>query len=88
MDEPRMEPVGKVERFFAHPSVAVIALTAPLAAGERIYVKGHTTDFQQTVDSMQRDHAPVPRAEAGQEVGIKVTSRCRPHDIVYRLIGV
>lgn len=87
MAEASMEEIGKVKGFFAHPSVAMIELTAPLTMGERIYIKGHTTDFQQVVESMQVDRSPVQAAQAGQSVGVKVTTRCRQHDIVYRLTG-
>lgn len=87
MAEPKMEEIGRVDGFFAHPSVAIIDLTAPLKLGETIYLKGHTTDFQQLVDSMQVDHAPVQEAHAGQSVGVKVGNRCRQHDVVYRLVA-
>ena len=87
MAEPKMEEVGRVEGFFAHPSVAIIELTAPLKIGDTIYLKGHTTDFQQVVESMQVDRAPVTSAEAGQSVGVKVSTRCRQHDVVYKLVS-
>ena len=87
MPEPKMEEVGRVELFFAHPSVAVVKLVAPLQVGERVYLKGHTTDFQQVVESMQMDHAPLQQAQAGQSVGLKVAQRCRKHDVVYRLMS-
>ena len=87
MAEPQMEVIGAVDGFFAKPSVAIVKLTAPLRVGDRIYVKGHTTDFQQAVESMQVDHAAVPEAQAGQSVGVKVANRCRQHDVVYKLVG-
>ncbi len=86
MAEPKMEQIGRVDGFFAHPSVAIVELTAPLKIGETIYVKGHTTDFQQVVESMQIDHQPVQDAPAGSSVGIKVKDRCRKHDAVYRFV--
>lgn len=85
MAEPSLVDIGRVRGFFAHPSVAVVELTAPLAAGETIYIKGHTTELRQVVESMQIDREPVRAAQAGQTVGIKVTGRCRRHDIVYAL---
>ena len=87
MAEPRMEEIGRVAGFFTHPSVAVVELTAALKVGERIYIKGHTTDFQQTVESMQIDRQPVHEAQVGQSVGLKVTERCRRHDVVYKLVA-
>ena len=87
MAEPKMEAVGRVSAFFAHPSVAVVDLAAPLKIGDTVYIKGHTTDFQQVVDSLQVDRAPLQQAQAGQSVGVKVTNRCRKHDVVYKLVA-
>jgi putative protease len=82
-----MEEVGRVGAFFVHPSVAVIELTAPLKIGDTVYLKGHTTDFQQVVESMQIDRAPVQEAQPGQSIGLKVKERVRKHDVAYRLVA-
>ena len=87
MAEPKMEEIGRVSSFFAHPSAAIVELTAPLRVGETIYVKGHTTEFQQVVDSMQMDRQPVQEGTAGQSVAIQMKDRCRKHDAVYKLVG-
>ena len=85
MGEPAMEEIGRVKVFFAKASAAAVELTASLRIGERIYLKGHTTDFQQLVESMQIAHQAVQEAGPGQSVGIRVAERCRPHDVVYKL---
>ena len=85
MAEAKMEEVGRVGGFFAHVSVAMIELTAPLQIGDRVYIKGHTTDLQQAVESLQIDRAPVQAAQAGQSVGLKVNDRCRKNDVIYKL---
>lgn len=85
MTDPKMEVVGRVSGFFAKPSVAVVKLSAPLKVGDTVYLKGHTTDFQQTVDSMQIEHQPVQDATAGDTVGLKVIARCRKRDTIYVL---
>ena len=73
MVEPKMEEVGRVSGFFAHPSVAIVELSSgSLKIGDAIYVKGHTTDFQQTVESLQVNHQPVQEARPGDPVGLKV----------------
>lgn len=87
MAEPTMEEIGRVSGFFAHQSVAILDLTAPLKVGDLIFMKGHTTDFQQVVESMQVDHQPVQVAQAGQSVGLKVRERCRKHDTIFRLVA-
>jgi translation elongation factor EF-Tu-like GTPase len=78
--------VGKVVDYFAKVNVAGIAITGNLAVGDTIHIKGHTTDFQQTVESMQIEHDAVDQVKAGDSVGIKVQDRCRTHDVVYKVI--
>jgi selenocysteine-specific translation elongation factor len=77
--------VGKVSDFFAHPVVAGVELTGPLKIGDTIRIKGHTTDLELVVDSMQIDNVDVEQAKAGDSVGIKVTDRVRAGDSVYKI---
>ncbi|MFC1951924.1 translation elongation factor-like protein [Chloroflexota bacterium] len=79
------ELVGMVSDFFAHPMVAGIELTGTLKIGDIIHIKGHTTDFELTVDSMQIDNMDVPRVKNGDSVGIKVSERARRGDTVYKV---
>lgn len=80
-----LEKVGTVSHFFSKISVAVVELTAPLKAGETIAIKGMTTNFEQTVDSMQIEHETVNEAKKGDSIGLKVRDRVREGDIVYRV---
>jgi len=80
------EVIGKVSDFFARPVVAGIELTAPLKLGDKIHIKGHTTDLELTVDSMQINNVDVKEAKAGDSVGIKVSDRVRRGDTVYKVI--
>lgn len=78
--------VGEVVKFFAKPGVAAIVITDDgLKTGDTVHFKGHTTDFTQTVDSMQIDNQPVEQAGVGDDVGIKVADRVRPGDVAYRV---
>ncbi|OHB67168.1 MAG: translation elongation factor-like protein [Planctomycetes bacterium RBG_13_62_9] len=79
--------IGVVSDFFARPVVAAIELTAPLTVGDRIHIKGHTTDLELTVGSMQVHNAAVTEAKAGDPVGIKVTDRVRKGDSVFKIVG-
>ena len=78
--------IGKVSDFFHRPVVAGIELTAALKKGDRIHIKGHTTDMEQEVASMQVNNVTVEEAEAGASVGIKVSDRVRPGDTVYKIV--
>ena len=77
--------IGKVSDFFKKPVVAGIELTAPLKVGDKIHVKGHTTDQELVVQSMQIDNAEVEEAKAGESVGIKIKDRARQGDTVYKI---
>ena len=79
------QEVGRVTDYFAHIGVAGIDLTAPLRVGDRIRIKGHTTDLEQAVDSIQIEHESVQEAKPGDKIGIKVADRCRAGDHVFRL---
>ncbi|MFQ5934007.1 MAG: translation elongation factor-like protein [Dehalococcoidia bacterium] len=80
------EEIGKVSDFFARPVVAGIDLTASLKVGDTIHIKGHTTDLELTVQSMQIDNADVTEAAAGQAVGVKIPERARRGDRVFKVI--
>jgi translation initiation factor IF-2 len=79
------EEIGKVMDFFAHPVVAGIDLTGTLKVGDRVHIKGHTTDLELTVDSMQINNVNVNEAKRGDSVGIKVPERVRSGDTVYKI---
>ena len=81
------QEIGKVMDFFARPVVAGIDMTGTLKVGERIHIKGHTTDIEMEVTSMQIDNANVDEAKKGDSVGIKVPDRVRAGDTVYKVIG-
>ena len=80
------EVVGEVFKYFAKPGVAAIVITqGTIRIGDRIRIKGTTTDFTQTVESMEIENVTVEKAEKGQSVGIKVIERVRPSDVIYRI---
>jgi putative protease len=76
--------IGYVEHWFGHIMVAGIKITnGPLKVGDRIHIKGHTTDFVTTVTSMQIEHKNVEVANTGDDIGIKLQEHARQHDKVY-----
>lgn len=79
------EMVGTVSDFFAHPVVAGIELTGTLKVGDRVHIKGHTTDLEFTIGSIQIDNASVSEAKSGDSVGVKVSDRVRSGDHIYRV---
>ncbi len=76
--------IGKVIKFFSKIGVAAIQVTSgELRVGDTIKIKGHLTDFEQQVESIQVEHASVQAVEAGKDVGIKVKETVRENDVVY-----
>lgn len=75
--------IGEITHYFADISVAVLNLSHPLRVGNAIKIVGETTDFQQTVESMQVEHEDVEEVQPGQDVAIKVEDRVREGDDVY-----
>jgi translation elongation factor EF-1alpha len=78
-----MKELGKVTHYYPKIGVAVVELKAPLKIGDKILVRGSTTNFEQIVESMQIEHKNVQFAEAGKSVGLKVIQRVREGDIIY-----
>jgi len=85
LSEEELQEVGKVTHFFSKINVAVVDLTTTLSVGDRIRIQGPTTDFEQTVDSMQIEHQDVKTAKKGQSIGLKVKDRVREKDTVYKI---
>ena len=85
MSSKSLKKVGKVAHYFVRIGVAVIDLTYELSVGDKIMFQGSTTDFEQTVASMQVEHENITTAKGGQSVGLKVEERVREGDIVYKV---
>lgn len=76
--------IGTVTHYWGNLHVAGVAITdGELHKGDTIHVKGHTSDFEQKVDSMQIDHKPVDVATPGDQIGLTVLEHAREHDTVY-----
>lgn len=84
-EERNLVETGRITHYFSGISVAVADLEAPLAVGDRILIRGSTTDLEQVVESMQIEHKDVQMAKAGQSIGLKVKERVRENDIIYKI---
>jgi hypothetical protein len=79
--------IGVVQDYFAKIGVAAFGITAHgIRVGDHIHIKGHTTDFNQTVDSLQIEHAQVNEAGTGASVGTKVKDRVRAGDKIFKIV--
>ena len=83
--EPPYEKVGRITHYFSKAGVAVLELNAPVNKGDKIVIRGSTTNIEQVIDSMEIDHKQIMRADTGQSIGLKVAGRVRENDIAYRV---
>ena len=77
---------GTVTHYYNHIHVAGVSITdGEPHIGDTIHVKGHTSDFQQKVESMEIDHEAVEVAKSGDQIGLTVIEHAREHDTVYKV---
>lgn len=77
---------GKVTHYFTKIGVGVIKIEkGALNVGDKIHIKGATTDFEQNISSMQIEHEQVEKAKKGQSIGLKVEQPVRENDKVYKV---
>ena len=79
--------VGIVKHFYPKISVAVIEATDEIKLGDRIAIRGKTTNIEQVVESMEIEHKKVEAVKPGDSFGMKVVDRVREGDKVYKLEG-
>ncbi len=79
-----LQEVGKVLHFFGNINVAIIEVTETISIGDKISIKGPTTNIEQTITSMEIEHTKVGQATPGQSVGMKVQDRVKENDTVYK----
>ena len=79
--------VGMITDFFARPVVAAVLLTGEIKVGDKLHIKGHTTDQEIIVNSMQIHNQEVSSARSGDAIGIKVADKVRQGDKVYKITG-
>ncbi len=75
--------IGKITHYYNKLGVGIIDLIDTLKVGDKIHFKGHATDFEQVVDSMQIEHQPVTEAKAGEIIGLKTISPIKENDEVF-----
>lgn len=81
-----IKEVGRITHYFNKIGVAVVEVSDEIKKGDKIVIKGHTTNLEQIVESMQIEHKSVDVASKGQSIGLKVNDRVREGDKVYKII--
>jgi putative protease len=75
--------IGIVSSYFSKVGVAAIKLSGKLKTGDKVHIKGATTDFEVGIKEIQIDRKPVKEAKKGDHIGIKVPEKVRPNDKVF-----
>lgn len=75
--------IGDITHYFPKVNAAVVQLKNKISIGDAIWIKGTTTDFKQTVGSLQINRKPIERARRGQEIGLEVLKEVRVGDKIY-----
>ena len=76
--------IGSVMTYYNNIGVAAIDLTGNVKVGDTIIIRGYTTDVEHVIDNMEIDHKSVQEAKSGDQIGIKVASKLRKKDRVYK----
>ena len=79
-------PVGKITHYFPKVGVGIIELSDTLKVGDRISIEPKECAFEQSVSSMQIEHAQIQEAKAGQAIGLKVAQPVHEGNLVYKLV--
>lgn len=75
--------IGEITHYFDHISVGIVKVKSELKVGDKVHIKGHTTDFEQDIKEIQLDHKAIESAKKGQEVGVKVKDHVREGDELF-----
>jgi len=86
MPEEKLQEVGTVIHYYPKIGVVVVEVKAPIKVGDRISIRGATTDFEQTIESMEIEHKKIQEAKPGDSIGLRVKERVRERDIVYKVV--
>ncbi|MEK7542186.1 MAG: hypothetical protein AAB524_00620 [Patescibacteria group bacterium] len=80
-----MKPIGKITHYYGKVGVAIIKLEHELNLGDRIRIEKGEQSFDQEVTSMHKNYQPIEKAEAGEEIGVKVEEKPHEGALVHRL---
>jgi len=69
--------IGTVTHWYDKIGVAVVKLSGPLAKGDKIKIKKGDEEFEDTVSSLQIDHADVVFAKKGADAAIKISHKAK-----------
>jgi translation initiation factor IF-2 len=76
--------IAKVIHYYDKIGVAVVeVLKQPLKVGDTIKISGHDNEFNQTVSSLQIEHAQVKEIAKGESGALKTDKPVKEGDVIY-----
>ena len=85
MEKTKEKEIGRVAHWYDKIKVAVVKLTGVLNVGDKIKVKRGEEEFEDSVSSMQLDHAPVQSGKKDQEVAIKLSQQAKEGALIFKV---
>lgn len=81
------QEIGYISNYYKKISVAAVEMTdGTVTMNDNLRIKGHSTDLEVKVDSIQINHESVNEAKQGDSIGLKVPERVRRKDRVYKIV--
>jgi len=77
--------VGKVRNYLPKISVAIVEVKQPFSIKDTLHIEGPTTCMDMLLESMELDGRKISTAEVGTVIGIEVSNKTRPNDLVYKI---
>ena len=77
--------IGRITHYYDRIGVAVLDLTDELSLGDRVLIRGKSTEFTQLVVSMEIEHQLVQKAGPGMSVALKVNEPVNKRDAIFLL---
>ena len=80
--------LGKITHVYDKIKVAELKIDTnqTIRTGDEIFIQGaHTGNYRTTIRSMEIDHKQIKQAEQGNIIAIKIDTKVRCNDMVYRI---
>lgn len=78
--------VGRAAHYYNRLGVMSVQVERTIRPGDRLRVVGLTTDFEMTVERIEKNGKPVDKALTGDRIGLKTDRRAGSGDEVYKIV--
>jgi len=82
----KMKTCGRCEGYFENIKVALIEVTSPIRAGEKLIFETTAGLFEEKINSIQIDRKDISLARSGTKIGVKVSMEPKVGGLIYKII--